>query len=290
MVTEERVFGAEGAFRVRGSLVCRQMRKRLSRGRRVKQKTSPDVGRYVRARLPKGKLKALALDATLRAAAPHQRRRRAEQPDAGGGERVLVHEADLREKVLSRPSGVSLLFAVDASGSMAAEEVMARAKGIVLSLLTDAYQKRDRVGLLAFRGTEARLLLPFTASVAQAQKQLRAVPTGGKSPLALALAKAVDVLAQERRKNPGRTPLLVVLTDGRANISLGGRDPFDEALAQARRVRDAKLRSLVIDTDLTWIHSYAYARVLAKEMGAKCLGLAQLEVDRIIDFVNLGPG
>jgi magnesium chelatase subunit D len=108
--------------------------------------------------------------------------------------------------------------------------------------------------------------------------------------VALALAKALEVLGQESRKNPGRTPLLVLLTDGRANISMEGRDPFDEALAHARRVREAKIRSLVVDTDLTWIHSYAYARRLAKEMGAKCLGLANLEVDRIIDFVNLGVG
>jgi magnesium chelatase subunit D len=185
---------------------------------------------------------------------------------------------------------VSLLFVVDASGSMAAEEVMARAKGIVLSLLADAYQKRDRVGLVAFRGTEARLVLPFTSSVDQAQRRLRTIPTGGKSPLALALAKALEVLTQEGRKAPGRTPLLVLLTDGRANISMEGQDPFEEALRHARRLREAKVRSLVVDTDLTWIHSYAYARVLAKEMGAKCLGLAHLEVDRVIDFVNLRVG
>ncbi|MBI5014511.1 MAG: VWA domain-containing protein [Deltaproteobacteria bacterium] len=271
---------------MRGSLVNRQTRRRLARGRRIKQKTAPDAGRYVRARIPKGKLRSLALDATLRAAAPHQLKRRAEgSPDAAS---VQIRPSDLREKVLSRPSGVSLLFAVDASGSMAAEEVMARAKGIVLSLLADAYQKRDRVGLLAFRGTEARLVLPFTTSVEQAQKRLHALPTGGKSPLALALAKALETLGQETRKNPGRTPLLVLLTDGRANLSVEGRDPFDEALDRARRVRDARIRSLVVDTDLTWIHSYAYARVLARELGAKCLGLANLEVARIIDFVNLG--
>lgn len=283
---DETVYAPDGSFRVRGSLVSRQARRRLARGRRIRQKTAPDVGRYVRARLPKGKVRSLALDATLRAAAPHQRARRAADDPADS--RVRIRTSDLREKVLSRPSGVSLLFAVDASGSMGAEEVMARAKGIVLSLLADAYQKRDRIGLLAFRGTEARLVLPFTASVEQAQRHLKALPTGGKSPLALALAKALETFGHETRKNPGRTPLLVLLTDGRANISMEGKDPFDEALLQARRLRDAKIRSLVVDTDLTWIHSYAYARVLARELGAKCLGLAHLEVGRIIDFVNLG--
>jgi magnesium chelatase subunit D len=230
----------------------------------------------------------LALDATLRAAAPHQIRRRDLGLAPADGIRVLP--VDLREKVLARSSGVSLLFTVDASGSMGAEEVMARAKGIVLSLLADAYQKRDRVGLVAFRGTEAKLVLPFTASVEQAQRRLRGLPTGGKSPLALALARSLEVIAQEGRKHPGRTPLLVLLTDGKANISMAGGEPFDEAVTQARRVRAQRIRSLVVDTDPTWIHSFAYPRALAEAMGGRCLSLADLELNRIIDFVNLGMG
>jgi magnesium chelatase subunit D len=268
--------------------VSRQVRRQLARGRRLKNQTAPDSGRYVRARIPVAKARHLALDATLRAAAPHQLHRRSLGLARPDGIRVLP--ADLREKVLARPSGVSLLFAVDASGSMGADEVMTRAKGIVLSLLTDAYQKRDRVGLLAFRGTEARLVLPFTASVEQAQRRLRSLPTGGKSPLALALARSREVFSQEARKHPGRTPMLVLLTDGKANISMAGGEPFDEALTQARRLRAARLRSLVVDTDTTWIHSYAYPRALAEALGGRCLSLAHLEVNRIIDFVNLGEG
>jgi len=273
---------------VRGSLVNRQTRKRLARGRRQKNKTSPDSGRYVRARVPAGAPRHLALDATLRAAAPHQVRRRSLglAPPVG----ICVLPPDLREKVLARTSGVSVLFAVDASGSMGAEEVMTRAKGLVLSLLTDAYQKRDRVGLLAFRGTEARLVLPFTGSVELAQRRLRALPTGGKSPLALALARSREVLAQETRKHPGRTPLLVLLTDGKANISMAGGEPFDEAMDQARRLKATQLRSLVVDTDPTWIHSFAYPRALAQAMGGRCLSLANLELNGLIDFLNLGEG
>ncbi|MDF1552572.1 MAG: VWA domain-containing protein [Deferrisomatales bacterium] len=273
---------------MRGSLISRQARRRLARGRRQKNKTSPDSGRYVRARIPIAKPRHLALDATLRAAAPHQVRRRSLGLAPPDGIRVLP--SDFREKVLARPSGVSLLFAVDASGSMGADQVMTRVKGIVLSLLTDAYQKRDRVGLLAFRGTEARLVLPFTASVEQAQRRLRGLPTGGKSPLALALARSLDVLAQETRKHPGRTPMLVLLTDGKANISMAGGEPFDEALAQARRLRATRLRCLVVDTDTTWIHSFAYPRALAQALGGRCLSLPNLELNRIIDFVNLGEG
>ncbi len=285
---EERIHGARGSFRVRGTLVSRQTRPRLARGRRLKNRVSPDTGRYVRARLPTGRLGAVALDATLRAAAPHQLGRRLRGLAPPQGIRVLPD--DLREKVLSRRSGVSVLFAVDASGSMGAEEVMGRAKGVVLSLLADAYQKRDRVGLLTFRGTEARLVLPFTSSVEHAQRRLKALPTGGKSPLALALAKCLETFGREARQQPGRTPLLVLLTDGKANLSMAGRDPFDEAVHQARRLRHARIRALVIDTDPTWIHSYAYARALAEALGARCLKLADLEVGRIVDFMNLKAG
>jgi magnesium chelatase subunit D len=160
--------------------VSRQARKRLARGRRLKGRISPDAGRYVRAQLPQGKARSLAVDATLRAAAPHQVRRRL--AGLAPPNKIRVLPLDVREKVLSRRSGASLLFTVDASGSMGADTVMARAKGIVLSLLADAYQQRDRVGLLAFRGTEARLVLPFTGSVEQAQRRLRSLATGGKSP------------------------------------------------------------------------------------------------------------
>lgn len=286
------MYPPSGLFRVRGTLAVRRARPSLSRGRRIKNVPSPDAGRYVRARLPVGKPRSLAVDATLRAAAPHQLRRRAEEAATPGSPgrttALLVRSPDLREKVRTRTSGVSLLFGVDASGSMGAEEVMARAKGIVLSLLADAYQKRDRVGLLAFRGTEARLVLPFTTSVGQAQLRLQELPTGGKSPLALALAKSLEVFGREARKHPGRTPLLVLLTDGKANIAMEGRDPFEEALTRARRLRAAGIRSLVVDTDQTWIDFYLYPRVLAEALGAPCLPLRELERGRVIDFMNLG--
>ncbi len=285
---EHRVYAPAGRFRVRGTLVNRLVQKHLARGRRIRNRMAPDAGRYIRARIPRRKPRALAVDATLRAAAPEQVRRRAMglAPPRG----IAVFPSDLREKVRTRRSGVSLLFAVDASGSMGVEEVMATAKGIVLTLLTDAYQKRDRVGLLAFRGTEAKLVLPFTTSVAQAQQRLKDLPTGGKSPLALALAKSLEAFHRELAKHPGRLPLLVLLTDGKANISMAGREPFEEALDQARRIRHAGIRSLVVDTDLTWIHSYAYARVLAEAMGARCLGIRDLELGQVIDFMKLEGG
>lgn len=278
---EETVFEAVHGFAVKQKRKARRLPGPTARGRRIKRTNVEGSGSYIKARIPKrGEYLPLAIDATLRAAAPHQRARGAKP-----GELVILPE-DLRKKVLSRLTGASVLFAVDASGSMGSQEVMGHAKGIVLGLLTDAYQKRDRVGLISFRGTEAPLVLPFTTSVELAQKKLANLSTGGKSPLALALAKAVDTLKKEIVKNPGRTPMMVLLTDGRANIAMTGKEPFEEALVQARRIRALGLRVLVVDTDLTWIDSFPYARVLAEAMGAKCLRLAQLKTQKIVEFIT----
>ena len=226
----------------------------------------------------------MALDATLRAAAPHQAGRREAGLAAEGGISILPR--DVRLKVLSRLTGASVLFTVDASGSMGSREVMGHAKSVVLGLLTDAYEKRDRVAMMAFRGTEAPLLLPFTTSVELAQRRLATMPTGGKSPLALALAKSIETLSRELTRNPGRTPILVLLSDGRANISMAGSDAFEEAINQARRIRKLGIKALVVDTDLTWIDSFPYARVLAEAMGARCVRLHDLKVGRVVEFIT----
>lgn len=284
MVKEEKVFSSTGKFQVKTKRKTARFTGPAARGRRVRRTGVSGSGRYVKAKLPgKGTPGPVAIDATLRAAAPHQIARREAGLARAGEVRVLPR--DLREKVLSRLAGASVLFVVDASGSMGVEEVMGQAKGIVLSLLTDSYQKRDRVAMLAFRGTEAKFALPFTTSVELAQRRLNGLPTGGKSPLALALAKGRDILRRETIRNPGRTPMMVLLSDARANISMGGADPFDEALAEARRVRAEGIKVLVVDTDLTWIDSFPYARVLAEAMGSRCLRLADLGVDRVVEFI-----
>lgn len=289
---EERVFESRGQFLVKTRKQTLRFTGPAARGRRIRRNDVPGSGRYLKARLPRAESSSgIALDATLRAAAPHQLSRRLSGACPEGATSantknvVTILSHDLREKVLSRRTGASVLFCVDASGSMGTEEVMGQVKAIVLGLLTDVYQKRDRLALLSFRGTEARQALPFTTSVELAHKKLKTLPTGGKSPLALALAKSIQLLKREVNQAPGRTPLLVLLTDGRANISMAGADPYDEALHQARRIRKLGVRTLVVDTDLTWIDSYPYARILAETMGAKCLRLADLEAEKIIEFI-----
>src|SRR5215217_907278 len=168
----------------------------------------------------------LALAATVRSAAPHQRAR-----DRTGPGLVLRRE-DLRTNVREGREGNLVLFVVDASGSMAARRRMSAVKGAVLSLLSDAYQRRDKVALISFRGEEAHILLPPTSGVELATSRLEELPTGGRTSLAAGLEKTAEVLERERLREKERRPLLVVLTDGRATA---GPDPCGAA-AKLRRL------------------------------------------------------
>ncbi|WP_030919127.1 putative cobaltochelatase [Streptosporangium amethystogenes] len=177
-------------------------------GRRSRART-PN-GRTTGSRVPAGRLQRPHLSATLRAAAPYQR----ERGRTGPG--LLVRDTDLREAVREGKEGNLVLFVVDASGSMAARQRMREVKAAVLSLLLDAYQRRDKVGLITFRGSTADLVLPPTSSVEVGAARLRELPTGGRTPLAAGLRRAAEVLRVERLRDPARRPLLVVVTDGRA--------------------------------------------------------------------------
>jgi magnesium chelatase subunit D len=142
--------------------------------------------------------------------------------------------------------GNLVLFVVDASGSMAARSRMGAVKGAILSLLIDAYQRRDKVGLIAFRGTGAQVLLPPTSSVEAAAARLAALPTGGRTPLAAGLLRAYEVLRSERLRDPRRRPLLVLVTDGRAT---GGRDPLAAAHRAAAVLASTGVASVVVDCE-----------------------------------------
>ena len=192
-------------------------RARPTGGRRARTVSGTPSGRYVGADVPQGKATDLALDATLRAAAPHQLQRR-ENTAAENAPAFLIEPHDVRDKVRETKTGSLILFVVDASGSMGAQRRMVAVKGAILSLLLDAYQRRDRVGLIAFRGTEAQLLLPPTGSVDLAHALLSEMPTGGRTPLSRGLLLAMEVIEAEKQKDRNVLPFLVVLTDGRANV------------------------------------------------------------------------
>lgn len=239
------------------------------------------TGHYVTDRLPQGRAHDIALDATLRAAAPYLRQRQ----QRGEGWPAL-HRTDLREKVREARTGSLVLFVVDASGSMGARDRMVATKGAVLSLLLDAYQKRDQVGLISFRGREATVLLPPTSSVERAQQCLADMRTGGRTPLAAGLVKAHEVLLRHQQRERHTQPLLVVLTDGRANATLGAGDPVAEALQQAARLRDAGVALLVVDTEQGAIQ-LALAKRLAEAAGGTYLRLAELASHTLATAVRL---
>src|SRR5581483_6949592 len=188
------------------------------------QRAPAPRGAYVRSITPRGRPHDVAFDATLRAAAARLAASRVDH------HRLVVTAQDLRQKLRQQRRGRLLLFVVDCSGSMAARRRLALAKGTVSALLRDAYRGRDEVGLIAFRGTSACLALPPTRSVAFAARCLDDLPAGGRTPLAAALLLAERTLARYERREAGRTPLVVVLSDGKANVAAGGGEPWQEAL------------------------------------------------------------
>jgi magnesium chelatase subunit D len=281
----ETVSAVGEVFRVRP--IHSQSARRLLRqgsGRRSRALVTTKIGRYVRS-TPQRRNNDLALDATLRAAAPYQRSRRAQ--GSRSGVQILIENRDIREKVRERRVGSLLLFIVDASGSMSAYHRMVATKGAIMSLLLDAYQKRDKLGLVAFRKSKATILLPPTNSIELARRLLEELPTGGKTPLADGLATGYELALTHLRKDPHTPPLLILVTDGRANVSLNGGDPWQEALEITQKIsRNPNIHTLVIDTEDDRFTDLGMARELAFALRAPCNRLADLKAEDIVNLVQ----
>jgi magnesium chelatase subunit D len=239
-------------------------------------------GRLTGDRTPRDRTGPVHLMATVRAAAPHQVER-GRRP----GARLELRRDDLREAVREGREGNLVLFCVDASGSMAARQRMSAVKGAVLSLLTDAYQRRDKVGLVVFRGHEAIVVLPPTASVDAAARRMSELPTGGRTPLAAGLARCADLLAVEKVRDPRRRPLLVVVTDGKATS--GGASPVDAARAMASRLAHQRIASVVVDAEGGHLR-LGLAQDLAAHLEAPCLRLEQLVATQLTGLVQSMTG
>ncbi|MGW3307880.1 putative cobaltochelatase [Streptomyces sp. NPDC001073] len=243
-------------------------------GRRSRART--EHGRTTGAKRPQGALTKLHLAATIQAAAPHQLAR------GRAGRGLVVRRDDLRQATREGREGNLVLFVVDASGSMAARQRMSAVKGAVLSLLLDAYQRRDKVGLVTFRGSAADVALPPTSSVDAAAVRLESLPTGGRTPLAAGLLKAHDVLRVERLRDPARRALVVLVTDGRAT---GGPEPVALAGRAARLFAADGIASVVVDCESGPVR-LGLAGQLAGELEGTAVTLDELRADSIAGLVR----
>jgi len=241
-------------------------------GRRQQSVSDDSRGRYARAEPAREGAGAgdVALDATIRAAAPRQAAR-ADDSDLA----ISIDASELQQKVRVRRVGATIVFCVDASGSMGARNRMEAAKAAVLDLLVDAYQRRDRVAVVSFRGNGAEVVLAPTSSVELGGLRLRTMQTGGATPLAAGIMRGLEVVDGERRRSPGVVPWLVLVTDGRGNVGLEGGTGSDDARAAAGRVLGADVHALVIDTGGSSLSAGA-ARELARAMGAEYVRLPDL--------------
>jgi magnesium chelatase subunit D len=285
----EQVFEADAPYQVKPlSEPILDEVQRSNGGRRSKSLSTSKTGRYVAAVVPKGAVTDLAFDATLRVAAPFQCQRK---EASGGSDGFLIEKTDLRQKVRERKVGNLIMFVVDASGSMAAEERMTATKGAVLSLLLDAYQRRDRVGMVVFRKDAAELVLPPTNSVELAQRFLSGLPTGGRTPMAHGLTLGLETIKEHKRHDKEAIPLIALVSDGRANVPLKGGDPVEEAKAAAREIGCAGIKAIAIDTERGFL-TFGLVKQICDEMKGRYLRLDELNAAPIASAVrsNLDSG
>ncbi|MGI8847318.1 MAG: VWA domain-containing protein [Candidatus Dormibacteria bacterium] len=234
-------------FPVKSIKLPRERKSRSTTGKRSSSESRDRRGRYVRARQTEHTTD-VAFDATLRAAAPHQPRRRAERGHQVAAPALHLERQDLRQKVRRRRTGTFIVFVVDASASMDAEQRMQATKGAVLSLLRDAYLRRDKVALVVFNGRAARVALQPTNSVDLAESRLQRLAVGGTTPLTHGLVAGLKLVRNERLRDPTILPLIVLISDGRGNISLFGEEPLVEAQRVASQLGQEKVRVLIIDS------------------------------------------
>jgi magnesium chelatase subunit D len=288
---------AADMFALRKIELPRKQAPRKQSGKRASTRSPDRRGRYVRAENQE-KVTDLAVDATVRAAAPYQVERGREL-----GERMRLERQDLHQKIRERKVGNLIVFVVDASASMDAEQRMAATKGAILSLLQDAYVRRDRVAVVVFKNRTAEVVLRPTSSVSLAQRRLERLSVGGTTPLTHGLMAGYKVIRTELSRDPSVRPLLVLISDGRGNISMFKEEPLVEAQKVAALINAEKIESLVIDSarDFSHLPSVQHlARVapmyqtyainacadLAERMGARYYGLYDLSRDEIASAVT----
>lgn len=277
----EEEFGIGEIFKVKDILIdtVHDTKKRAGTGKRCKTKSGSLQGRYIKSTLPKGKIRDFAFDATIRAAAPYQTKNKENNL------MISIKKEHIRVKVREKRTGASILFVVDSSGSMGVKKRMEAVKGAIMSLLKDAYEKRDKVGMVSFRRDRAEELLPITRSIDLAQKKLEKLTTGGKTPLAEGIAKAYTIMKNEIRKDKEIVPLIVFLSDGKGNFSVSGKDPVKESIEMAEKIKNDGIRVIVIDTEEGFI-KLEMAKTLSEAMKADYYKLENLKSEDMLKLIK----
>lgn len=252
-------------------------------GRRSRTKTDRKRGRYIQARPAGNKTDDIAFDATLRAAAPFQKSRAKQLAESGMAYALI--RGDLQRKVRVRRTANLILFVVDASWSMAVSERMQATKGAIMSLLTDAYQRRDRVGLIVFQKDRASMVLPPTNSVVLAKKALANIPVGGKTPLSAGLMLAYETIKREKALHPEIVSLMILLTDGAGNVSISNLPPQEEANRIADQFKGDNIKTVTINMEHV-AFDQGLSTKLAERMGGACYTLGQLRADILYQTVR----
>lgn len=281
--SREQVFDVGQPFKVRKFASPKDRILRRGSGRRSRTRTGQKQGRYIKS-TSHNRANDIAFDATLRAAAPYQIRRKSDN-----GLCVNLRAEDIREKVREKRIGNFLLFLVDASGSMGARGRMVASKGAIMSLLLDAYQKRDRVAMVSFRGSDAVINLPLTSSIELAGKLLKEMPVGGRTPLSAGLVKAHELLRNALLRDPFSRPIVLMLTDGKANVAVGAKKPIEEALEfAARMASDERIQFIVVDTEGNGLIRFGFPIQLAAAMNARYFQIEDLKAEQLIQIVRNG--
>ena len=278
---KEQNFGVGQSFKVAdfGHSASRQTHKGF--GKRTTARSAGKMGRYVYS-VQQNLTGDLALDATIRAAAPYQMSRDKK------GLALAIRESDIREKVRQRKYANLIVFVVDASGSMGASQRMTETKGAILSLLKDAYVKRDKVCLIAFRGNDAQVLLPPTRSVDRGVRLLETMAVGGRTPLNHGIAKGLQVIQSELKKNPGVLPYMVMITDGKGNVSIDNTvKPKQELMEISEKLRAFPyINTMVLDIERKGAMSFGIAKEMALRMGASYQKIETLNAGTIISAIE----
>ena len=279
----ERIFDIGETFNVKKFATAKDRIYRRGSGKRSRSRIAGKQGCYVKSTMGRN-LDDVAIDATLRAAAPYQLKRKTDSDLA-----IVLKPQDLRGKIREKRLGNFLLFMVDASGSMGARGRMMASKGAIMSLLLDAYQKRDKVAMVTFRKDEAILNLPPTSSIELAATLLKEMPVGGRTPLSSALVKSYEVLRNHLTREPTARPIVLMITDGRSNVAMGDDKPQNEVLALAEKLAlDERIRFIVVDTESDGLVQFGLAKKLASALQADYFQIKDLKAATLLDIVKKG--